>query len=414
VTDYSPPPAGGMYEEIDLRPYVRALLAHWYWIVGAGVLAGLLTLLVSFLLVPNYEASALIAITQPRFNIRFDPRLETTEQTTISAQVYAELALSDDVVQALYQSLEPLPEGVETAFDLRELLSAEPGADRSLLRLVAHHPDPVVAANLANAWAEVFLALASQVYGIQGDAPLAFLENQLVAAEGQLAEAEQALVLFQGENESRILTSRLLAYQLLLEELVTAQQQTRLVQQDVVALRGQLGAQAGNGVSGAEELTAVLLQLKSYGLGGETSPNLQLLISEESRLLGLARPAQISFLDELSNSLVAKEASLGEEIARLEPEIKQTQTQLQQAEAALNQLTTARNVAQETYQTLSRTVAEAQISSQDTTGQIQLASRAAVPLEPASTSRLLLVLVAGVAGGLLGAVVVLVRRWWES
>jgi uncharacterized protein involved in exopolysaccharide biosynthesis len=307
-----------------------------------------------------------------------------------------------------------LPEGVETAFDLRELLSAEPGADRSLLRLVAKHPDPVVAASLANAWAQVFLSLASQVYGIQGDAPLAFLQGQLVAAEGQLADAEQALVLFQGENESRILTSRLLAYQLLLEELVTAQQQTRLVQQDVVALRGQLAAQAGNGVSGAEELTAVLLQLKSYGLGGETSPNLQLLISEESRLLGLARPAQISFLDELSNSLVAKEASLGEEIVRLEPEIKQTQTALQQAEATLNQLTTARNVAQETLLTLSRTVAEAQISSQDTTGQIQLASRAAVPLEPASTSRLLLVLVAGVAGALLGAVVVLVRRWWAT
>jgi hypothetical protein len=31
-------------EEIDLRPYVEALLRNWKWIIGAGILAALIAL----------------------------------------------------------------------------------------------------------------------------------------------------------------------------------------------------------------------------------------------------------------------------------------------------------------------------------------------------------------------------------
>lgn len=411
MSEYQQPPMGGMYEEIDLRPYIQALIEKWQWIVGAGLIAGLLAFLVSSLFPAQYQATALVATTDPRFNIRFDPRLETTERTRVSSQVYAELALSDDIVHAVYESLAVLPEGVETPFDLRELLTAESGADASLLRLTAVHTDPQIAANLANQWADIFLGRASEIYGIQGDAPLAFLEAQLASATVELAEAEQALIVFQEQNQSRIYSSQLRGYETALNNLVNEQQQARATRQDVLALREQLAGQSSDVVSVGEELTAVLLQLKSFGF---VNPNMQLVLNEETTLMDMARPAQIAFLDDLAETLAAKDESVAEQIAQLEPEIRMVQGQLQEVEAELNQLTTGRNIMQETLTTLSRSVAEARIGSQDTTGQIQLASNAAVPVEPESRGRLLTTAVALFLGVMVMIVFILGRVWWQA
>ncbi len=411
MSDYQQPPMGGMYEEIDLRPYIQALIEKWPWIVGAGLIAGLLAFLVVSLVPVQYEATALVATTDPRFNIRFDPRLETTERTPVSSLVYAELALSDGIVQALYEDLAVLPEGVETPFDLRELLLAESGAEASLLRLTAVHTNPQTAANLANQWADIFLGRAAEIYGGQGEAPLAFLEGQLSSSTLELEQAEQALILFQEENQSRVYSSQLRGYETALTNLVDEQQQARATRQEVLALREQLAGQPSNVVSLAEELTAVLLQLKSYGLYEQ---NIQLLITNETALMNMARPAQIAFLDDLAETLAAKEENVAEQIARLEPEIRLVQRQLQEAEAQSNQLTSGRNIAQETLTTLARSVAEARIGSQDTTGQIQLASRAAVPVEPESQGRVLTTAVALFLGAMLMSVFVLGRVWWQA
>lgn len=409
MSDYQQPPVGGMYEEIDLRPYIQALIEKWLWIVGAGLIAGVLAFLIASLLPVQYEATALVATTDPRFNIRFDPRLETTERTPVSSLVYAELALSDDIVQALYEGLTVLPEGVETPFGLRELLAAESGAEASLLRLTATHTNAQTAANLANQWADIFLGRASQIYGSQGEAPLAFLEAQLSSSALELEQAEQALILFQEENQSRIYTSQLLGYETALTNLVDEQQQARATRQEVLALREQLAGQPSNVVSLAEELTAVLLQLKSYGLSDQ---NIQFLINDETTLMNMGRPAQIAFLDDLAETLAAKEENVAAQIARLEPEIRTVQKQLQETEARSNQLTTARNIAQETLTTLARSVAEARIGSQDTTGQIQLASQAGVPVEPESRGRVLTTAVALFLGGIIMIVFILGRVWW--
>ena len=52
-----------MEEEIDLRPYIEALISKWYWIVGAAVVAGVVAFIVTSMLPPSYEATALVAVT---------------------------------------------------------------------------------------------------------------------------------------------------------------------------------------------------------------------------------------------------------------------------------------------------------------------------------------------------------------
>ena len=69
-----------MEDEIDLRPYFEAIIRNWLWIVGAVVLAAAVAYGVSSLLPPTYEATALVAITEARDVVQFDPRFSTVDE----------------------------------------------------------------------------------------------------------------------------------------------------------------------------------------------------------------------------------------------------------------------------------------------------------------------------------------------
>ena len=99
-----------MEEEIDLRQYVEVLIRSWGWIAGLALVAAAAALGVSFLIPPTYEATALVAVTEPRYVMRFDPRFETVNSVQPAYQAYPELAASDDLLQDLLASLSPVPE----------------------------------------------------------------------------------------------------------------------------------------------------------------------------------------------------------------------------------------------------------------------------------------------------------------
>lgn len=63
-------------QEIDLRPYVEAVLSKWYWILGLGLLAGILADGASLLLLsPICEATTLVSVTDPRQRVQVDREL---------------------------------------------------------------------------------------------------------------------------------------------------------------------------------------------------------------------------------------------------------------------------------------------------------------------------------------------------
>jgi len=97
-----------MEEEIDLRAYVLVLLKYWKWILGTTAAAAVVALVVSFLLPPTYEATALVVIKQPQYVMQFDPRFETlTQQPAYKA--YPDLAKGDEVLEALCVRLNTRP-----------------------------------------------------------------------------------------------------------------------------------------------------------------------------------------------------------------------------------------------------------------------------------------------------------------
>ena len=103
-----------MEEEIDLRAYVAVLIRYWKWIAGLALVAAVAAFVVSLLLPSSYEASAVVIITEPRYQMQFDPRFATVDQWTPAYKAFPTLATSDEVLQRVLASYTPPPEaGIE-------------------------------------------------------------------------------------------------------------------------------------------------------------------------------------------------------------------------------------------------------------------------------------------------------------
>ncbi len=403
-----------MEEEIDLREYVLVLIKYWKWILGTAVVAAVVALVVSFLLPPTYEATALVAVTKPRYVMQFDPRIETLNNIQPAYKAYPELASGDEVLQELVARLNPRPEGVETLRDLRGKVEAKSGADPSVIRLTVRYRDPEAAAHIANLWAEIFVRRANEVYGTEGQSQLQFYQGQLERAKAELAAAEEALVEFQAQNRAIILENRLDSYRQMQADYLADQRQITYIVQDIQGLREQLSRQpADQPATLADQLTALFLQIKAFN--AQASAPIQLQVDSAATLSEKSLPEQIAFLDDLVRVLEAKSAEIEGRLAELEPRILALQEELQQIRTEEDRLTRARDVARETYMTLARKVEEARIAAEDaSTGEVRLASQAAVPEKPASPRKLLNTAVAGVLGLMLAVFGAFVTEWWRS
>jgi len=407
-----------MEEEIDLRQYVEVLIRRWKWIAGLALGAAVAALVVSFLIPPTYEATALVAITEPRYVMRFDLRFETMNNVPPAYRAYPELAASDDLLQDLLASFDPLPEGVETLQNLRGMLEAGSGADPSMVRLVARSSDPEEAARIANAWAESFVARANEIYGAHSEDQTSFFEDQLERAQAELEAAEQALVAFQAHNQGAILVAQLASAQRDLQDYLVEQREIERAVRNGRALQDSIAGQpVGARVSPGDDLTALLLQIQAFTgrTALEVDSSVWLQISDAHPLSSERTVGELAvFLDGLVAILEARGEEVEAQAAALEPQILALQQQLQESQTEESRLTRTRDVARETYVTMARKVEEVRIAAEDTSGEVRLASQAAVPEKPVSPRKMLNTAVAGALGLMLGVFGAFAVEWWRG
>lgn len=402
-----------MEEEIDLRQYVLTLLKYWKWILGVTLGSAIVALVVSFLLPPTYKATALVAIKVPKYVMQFDPRFEVPSQFPQPAyRAYPDLALGDEVLETLFARLNPRPEKVETLQDLRQMVDAKAGRDPSVVRLVVRSRDPQEAARIANLWTELFVAHANQVYGT-GEKELRQLEEQLALAHAELETAETALIEFQARNQASILDAQLDSLRRQQADYLANQRAITYILQDIRALQEQLTRQPDERpASLADDLTALFLQIKAFN--AQASAPIQLQVSGAASLSSKSVGETIALLDDMAQALEAKSAEVGQRIEELSPEILSLQKQLQEIYTESGRLTRQRDLANETYTALARKVEETRIAMQVPESAARLASRAAVPEEPASPRKLLNTAVAGVLGLMLSVFGAFGVKWWRS
>jgi uncharacterized protein involved in exopolysaccharide biosynthesis len=445
-----------MEEEIDLRAYLLVLLKYWKWILGTTVAAAVVALVVSFLLPPTYEATALVIVRQPQYMMRFDPRFETlTQQPAYKA--YPDLARTDEVLEALFARLNPRPAEIKTLGDLRGMVEAKAGTDPSVVRLIVRSSNPQEAARIANLWAEIFVAHANRVYGAS-DEELKQLEGQLAQAQAELEAAEQALIEFQARNQASILDARLDSLKSDQAHYLADQRAITYILQDIQALREHLARQpSGHAASLADDLTTLLLQLKAFnaqtlnrldeayyastrlresaykpaqlqtsnaeGQGqavfvstwqASASAPIQLQVNGAESLSNKSIGEIMALLDDIAQALRAKSAEIGQRLEELQPQILSLQRQLQEIYTESDRLTRQRDPAKETYTALARKVEGTRIAVQGVQSTARLGSRAAVPEKPAGPRKLFNTAVAGMLGLMLSVFGAFAVEWWQS
>ena len=397
---------------IDLRPYIPKLWSKRYWIIGFGLLGAVLGLVISSLITPTYEATALVAATLPRERLEFDARIQTvTEPQPLDA--YPDLAVSDALLVRLLDQF-PDEQPTLTLAQLRKIVNVSTGSDPSIINLTVKHTDPAVAADMVNTWAEQFIIWANEIYGYQGDEQLVFFEARLLEAAGQLEVAEQALVDFQSDNRSTILENELLAAQQTQADYLAKRRQTELILQDVDSLLPQLQNGGLTDPIAGQRLTSFLLQVRALGgVSGDESPPFQLQLNLDGQADTGGADNRETII-QLRDMLVAQSGQIEERLISLEPQILALQQEKYQMEVLNNRLNRDLEVAEETYTTLARTVDEKRITSEDTTSGVKLAAKAPVPERPVGPNLVLNAIVAGMAGILLSIFAVILMYWWRD
>ena len=408
-----------MEEEIDLRPHIQALFHQWKWIVGVSAALAILVYVFSSFLTPTYEATALVAVTEARQRVQFDPRFQAIRETQ-PLNAYPELAVSDQLMLELLTRLEEQGLSQITVADIQQLVDAESGSDPSLVRLSVRHQNAAEATRIVNIWAELFVRRANEIFGSQDEEQLKFFEEQLKQAEESLNIVEQALIDFQDRNRIAILTNQLDALNQTQFEYLAERRANNFLLQDIRDLRNQIAEQTtSNNLNFADQLTGLILQIKVFSAEfssseGTVSTPLQLQLSGVEELTSTNRDEQIVYLDALIKSLQASSTEIDVRLAELEPEILILQRQRQEIQTESERLIRDFELTQETYTALARKVDEERITSQDTSSGVRLASRAAVPENPVGPRMLLNTIIGGLLGAVFSTFGILLTEWWRS
>lgn len=401
-----------MEEEIDLREYVDVIIRRWKWIVGLTLLAAVTSAVGSFMMPPLYEATVTLVATEPKYVLQFEPRFVSLADIAPPSKVYSALVktpqLEQRVIEALPDPLKP-SQGLAPE-DLERMAIVAQGDDPSVILLKVRHTDREFAALVANTWAQFYVEQMGELYG-HSAAEESYFQKQLEFSTANLKEAEQALIEFEGRSRIAVFTERIAAKSQALANYLSAQEGTESIIQDAEGLRQQLRSEGGTPAI-ASNLSILLLQVTS--LSSRTGLPLEIQLSvDQSGFPGTDVQEQIAFLENLISTLEVKREEIVTAVETLSPEILHLQEELQQEETEKDRLVRARDVAEETYISLSRKVDEVRIVIASEDSGVRIASLAITPERPVAPRKLLNMTIAGVLGLMGTTVAAFVAEYWR-
>ena len=407
-----------MEEEIDLREYINVIVRRWKWIAGITLAAVVTAAVVSFfLLAPVYEAKAGVVIVKSRSEIAFEPKYRTLTEEDIASRRKALEALvrsssvAAEVIAKLGSTLDPEEREVQALLDIVE---TESNGDLISIKVKGKNPRKIV--TIASAWGEAYERYVNELYSGIAQSP-ANIQFQVAEAESSYKEAGESLARFTGDNQIEALTQEIEARQNTLADYYTTKQLLDRLIADARALRDQLRQETSSSPTGTgNSLSIMLLQASAFTLLSPGLPvQLQLAFDEMAGLEGSAEE-QVQDLDALLSILEARreevQALIGE--MTLQQEILQLQEQLEREQARERELTSARDLAWETYNTLARKEAEVGVASQATDTEVRFAVRAVEPKEPVAPKKALNIAIAGILGLMVGVFGAFLVEYFEG
>ncbi|WP_298490627.1 Wzz/FepE/Etk N-terminal domain-containing protein [uncultured Chloroflexus sp.] len=340
-----------MEDEIDLKPYLRALLRRWWIIIGVAVGLAIIVAVTAILRTPPYTASSSVLIVPASAQVTLDSRFTSHDSmlfTTTVNQREALLALTRDAT---------LEEQVATtlAIDYRpgELVNRIAiDTNGDLVRITARAETSAEAERLATAWAKEYARLVTETY-TRDTASLALVEQQLAEAQMRYQAAQAALEAFIAQGEittadqevrrlSDLVNSTRSAGTNRFAEYLRRSNDLEQILRDARLLRERLNGQAGDEADTADAIAALLLRIRNLSDRSGDRPILQL----DSSLTNNTTVTALE-LDRLIAALEAEQRAVRLEAERL------SKVALEELSPAASKLLVERfNAAQARYEQL--------------------------------------------------------------
>jgi uncharacterized protein involved in exopolysaccharide biosynthesis len=371
----------------------------------------------------------------------------------------ASLVRSNEVAGlVLNQVGDSLPEEARQASKL--LKKVDVNNDGNLIMIKVKDPDPELAAEIANVWANSFETYINKLFNEQKGHLMVQVRSQLEDVEFQYKQSQTDLELFLASNQITILNRSIVNLNQKLDnqyDLLSAKyEELNLLEallEDVYAVQDQIapgttsyGAKLGdmmamanlrNNSSSLAMRTRTVQNGASSAIGHGSRIDLQInglpvdvtevaTLEETTGLVNAieTRQARVEAeIEELSAALLEPDSQLAitvsvndsqQPIHDLIERIQILQSRVEAQNTEARELQEARDQAWENYKSMQRKLAEVQLGSQITDSVVRTADFAVAPLKPASPRLLLNVLIGGVLGGILAVLAIFGEAYWQK
>lgn len=222
VTNSARTPALAGFNELAVaRPQANAggfdaheiwrVLQKWWWLITSLAIAGLIAgVIVSLLIAPAYRARSIIEVNpesgrEMKVGQSESVQVNSREFLQTQAGLLESRALAERVSRALNlgsnevvvdQDLPASQRTAEAADILQDTVSITPARDSRLITIAAESNDPVLAARIANGFAENFIQLGMERNYEATAYARRFLEQRLASTKARLEMTERQLVAY--------------------------------------------------------------------------------------------------------------------------------------------------------------------------------------------------------------------------
>ena len=435
-------------DEIDLRPYITSIIQRWQQILILAVILAVVGVGISLILPRKYESAATILLTRSRPTLSLAEQFPTVNEpvdSSLRMNALLSLAQSDALTMETLNSLgDKLPAEDREIEALKKHVQI--GSQGDAIVVTATAKDPILAADIANTWANQVVSAINLAYSGAQLPPE--IQTQLASAQIEYQGAQTALETSMQDNQKAFLQARVDEAQNLLDKLTldrtnqvayyTQRKGTMdQVENQAAALKQLLQNGSGSAAAGVGDAIAVLKARASVfganqpnssppSAGSEMIINLQL---PEAATTGGTPDAYIKDLDNLiqlaKNEMANADENLknlGQEviqgqgydlISQTAAQVQNLQTQLERVQARERELTSQRDLTWKAYQALAQKQTEIK-TTVPTSAQVTLAVQAIPPQKPTSRGTIRNVLIAGVLGLIVGVMWVFGAQWWQS
>ena len=402
-------------DEIDLREIARTLWKARWIILGVTAFIAGAAFIVNFWILPKqYQAVAYVFIGQPvvEFSISDADSGLTISATLPDLAAVVELATAPGLLESVLKDTAvaaAMDNDEITLSDMIEDMTAASNLGKDQLSLQVTDTDPQRAALVANTWAQKVTEAVNITYGL--DTVARTLDSQVFQSLQNYQQAQTALEEALSKNQVNALSAQLESKNTdqinVLESIIRTRRvldDLQFFEQGLSGLSGETPLSLGDG------LALTTLRQRSLTVASE-SFTVQI---DSASFTGFTVSKALETSTQMRAGLEAQLARLQSDQSRLEQEIPQLQSDLSNANARMEIFSTKRNQTLDIYNTLlSRQQLVVTVLAKSS--KVANLSMPAVPPEKKSSPKVMLnTALAGMIGGVLSIIGVLVMAWWKD